>query len=111
MIGIKAIAGYLPEQRISNVDRAEEVGKDVDFIIDKVGFTSLLRKSDDEDTSDLCVKAFEALLTKMPEIDRDKIDCLIIAILCQRNSVQNMCYPSTHRTTWFFGRRQFLARR
>ncbi|MFT4823415.1 MAG: 3-oxoacyl-[acyl-carrier-protein] synthase-3 [Halioglobus sp.] len=78
MIGIKAIAGYLPQRRVSNVDRAEEAGKDVDFITDKVGFTSLLRKGDDEDTSDLCVKAFEALLVKVPDIDLQKIDCLIV---------------------------------
>lgn len=78
MIGIKAIAGYLPERRVSNVDRAEEAGKDVDFITDKVGFTSLLRKGDDEDTSDLCVKAFDALVAKMPAVEREKIDCLIV---------------------------------
>lgn len=78
MLGIKAIAGYFPEKRVSNVDRAEEAGKDVEFITDKVGFTSLLRKGDDEDTSDLCVGAFEALLEKHPEIDRETIDCLIV---------------------------------
>lgn len=78
MIGIKAIASYFPEQRVSNVDRAEETGKDVEFIIDKVGFTSLLRKNVDEDTSDLCVQAFEALLVKRPDINREAIDCLIV---------------------------------
>ena len=78
MIGIKAIASYLPEHRVSNIDRAEEAGKDVNFITEKVGFTSLLRKSSEEDTSDLCVKAFEALLTKKPDINREDIDCLIV---------------------------------
>lgn len=78
MIGIKAIAGYFPERRISNIDRAEAAGKDVDFIVDKVGFTSLLRKSDDEDTSDMCVRAFEALLADKPDIRREDIDCLIV---------------------------------
>ncbi len=78
MVGIKAIASYFPEKRISNIDRAEEAGKEVDFIIDKVGFTSLLRKGEDEDTSDLCVGAFEALLAQEPQIQRDQIDCLIV---------------------------------
>ncbi len=78
MIGIKAIASYLPNRRVSNVARAEEAGKDVEFITDKVGFTSLLRKAEDEDTSDLCVKAFESLLGKNPNISRDEIDCLIV---------------------------------
>ena len=78
MVGIKAIASYFPERRISNVDRAEAAGKEVDFIIDKVGFTSLLRKGEDEETSDLCVGAFAALLAQRPEIRRDQIDCLIV---------------------------------
>ena len=78
MIGIKAIASYLPEQQVSNVDRAEEAGKDVEFIIDKVGFTSLLRKSNEQDTSDLCVHAFEALLANNPYINKEEIDCLIV---------------------------------
>jgi 3-oxoacyl-[acyl-carrier-protein] synthase-3 len=78
MLGIKAIASYFPEQRVNNVDRAEETGKSVEFIVDKVGFTSLLRKSEEEDTSDLCVQAFEALLEKKPDINREEIDCLIV---------------------------------
>jgi 3-oxoacyl-[acyl-carrier-protein] synthase-3 len=78
MVGIKAIASYIPERRVSNVDRAEAVGKDVDFITDKVGFTSLLRKSDCEETSDLCVGAFESLLEKHHDIKREDIDCLLV---------------------------------
>jgi 3-oxoacyl-[acyl-carrier-protein] synthase-3 len=78
MVGIKAIASYIPERRVSNVDRAEEVGKEVDFITGKVGFTSLQRKSDGEETSDLCVGAFDALLKKQPDIKREDIDCLIV---------------------------------
>lgn len=78
MIGIKAIASYFPDRRVSNIDRAEEAGKSVEFIVDKVGFTSLLRKSDEEDTSDLCVKAFEALIAKNSDINPEDIDCLIV---------------------------------
>jgi 3-oxoacyl-[acyl-carrier-protein] synthase-3 len=82
MIGIKAIASYLPEVRVNNVSRAEEAGKDIPFITDKVGFTSLPRKDKADDTSDLCVKAFEQLLLKHPEITRNDIDCLIV---CTQN--------------------------
>ncbi len=78
MIGIKAIASYFPEQRVSNIDRAPEAGKSVEFITDKVGFTSLLRKGDTEDTSDLCVQAFKGLLAKKPDINPEQIDCLIV---------------------------------
>jgi 3-oxoacyl-[acyl-carrier-protein] synthase III len=82
MIGIKAIAGYLPENLVSNIDRAEEAGKDQAFITDKIGFTSLCRKNKDHETSDLCVNAFDRLLEKHPEINRDNIDCLIV---CTQN--------------------------
>jgi len=78
VIGIKAIASYYPEERVSNVDRAGEAGKSVEFITDKVGFTSVLRKSSEQETSDLCVHAFEALLQKQPAIDLQQIDCLIV---------------------------------
>ena len=78
MIGIKAIASYYPEERVSNVDRAGEAGKSVEFITDKVGFTSVLRKSSEQETSDLCVHAFEVLLQKQPAIDLQQIDCLIV---------------------------------
>jgi 3-oxoacyl-[acyl-carrier-protein] synthase III len=64
MIGIKEIASYFPEQQVSNVDRAEETGKSVEFIVDKVGLTSLLRKHEEEDTSD---------------INQQEIDCPIVA--------------------------------
>ena len=78
MIGIKAIASYFPDHKISNIARAEETGKDEDFITEKVGFTSLLRKGENEETSDLCVGAFETLMSANPGIPADKIDCLIV---------------------------------
>jgi 3-oxoacyl-[acyl-carrier-protein] synthase-3 len=78
MIGIKAIASYLPEQRIDNIARAQEAEKEVSFITDKVGFTSVARKDADEDTSDLCVKAFEQLSADNPDIDKQQIDCLVV---------------------------------
>lgn len=78
MLGIRAIASYSPDNLISNIDRAEEAGKAVDFIIDKVGFTSVLRKSEEQDTSDLCVSAFEALVAQNPEISREQIECIIV---------------------------------
>ena len=78
MLGIKAIASYFPERQVSNLERADESGKDVEFLTDKVGFTNVLRKAENEETSDLCVKAFEALLEKVPDLDRESIDCVIV---------------------------------
>lgn len=82
MIGIKAIASYKPDGLISNIDRAEKVGKDKAFFDHKIGFTSLCRKNEDHETSDLCTNAFEQLLKKCPSISRNDIDCLIV---CTQN--------------------------
>ncbi len=65
MVGIKAIGTYLPEGRISNYDRLEKFESDEDFIKNKIGILEVSLKSDDEDTSDLGVKAFENLASKI----------------------------------------------
>lgn len=81
MIGIRAVGRYVPETRISNVARHTEAGKDEAFVRDKIGFESLARREPSEDTSDLCVKAFEAL-EKKSGVDRLAVDCLVV---CTQN--------------------------
>jgi 3-oxoacyl-[acyl-carrier-protein] synthase-3 len=80
-VGIKAIASHLGELRIDNLARADEFGKSPDFIKDKIGFVYLARKLPHQDTSDLCVAAFENLAGKA-EIDPRSIDCLVV---CTQN--------------------------
>lgn len=77
MIGIKAIASYIPERRISNYRRKEEFNIDDYFIEEKIGVKFVAVKDDSEDTSDLCVKAFERLLSKV-HIDKNDIDALAV---------------------------------
>jgi len=81
MIGIKAIGTYIPSNLIDNYKRVTEFETDKDFIRDKIGFETLSRKSREEDTSDLCVKAFEDLCAKT-DITGDLIDCMIV---CTQN--------------------------
>lgn len=81
MIGIKEIGSYIPDLQIDNVLRAEQVGKDPAFIIEKVGFSKVSRKAPEQETSDLCVKAYDALLTKV-DLDPVQIDCLVV---CTQN--------------------------
>lgn len=81
MIGIKEIGSYIPDICIDNVARAAQAGKDESFIRDKIGFTGISRKSTEEDTSDLCVKAFAALKGKC-NIAIEEIDCLVV---CTQN--------------------------
>ena len=81
MIGIETIAHYLPQGRISNFDRAAQFGLKDDFITQKLGVPCVIRKSNDEDTSDLCLRAFEAL-KKRAQVAEEKIDCIIV---CTQN--------------------------
>lgn len=81
MIGIKAIGSYLAPHRISNVARTGQAGKDEAFIRDKIGFECLVRRETDQETSDLCVGAYDALKLQ-PGFDPQGIDCLVV---CTQN--------------------------
>lgn len=81
MIGIKAVGTYIPSNLIDNYKRVTEFETDKDFIRDKIGFETLSRKSREENTSDLCIKAFEDLFAKTG-ITGDLIDCMVV---CTQN--------------------------
>jgi 3-oxoacyl-[acyl-carrier-protein] synthase-3 len=81
MIGIEAIGTYLPQERVSNLERLEKFGLKEEFIHNKVGFSQLSKKSADDDTSDLCVKAFHDLIGKL-SLRTDEIDCIAV---CTQN--------------------------
>ncbi|MDA8239739.1 MAG: ketoacyl-ACP synthase III [Nitrospiraceae bacterium] len=63
-IGIQEIASYIPEGRISNYERKELFKIDDTFIEKKIGVKRVSLRGADEDTSDLCLKAYENLLKK-----------------------------------------------
>ena len=77
MIGIEQVGVYLPKNRISNYDRKEQFSIDNNFIEDKIGFISLAVKDVKEETSDLCVKAYENLIDKVL-IDKAQIEAIIV---------------------------------
>lgn len=81
MIGIKAIGSHIASNRVSNIARKDEAGKDEAFIRDKIGFESLAKRDAGQETSDLCVAAYEALRMQ-PSFDGSAIDCLIV---CTQN--------------------------
>lgn len=81
MIGLHAIASYVPPASISNYERREEFGLTDDFIVAKLGVESVSRKGADEDTSALCAQAFRNLQAKVALSAAD-IDCLIV---CTQN--------------------------
>lgn len=81
MIGIRSIGTCLGPRTVSNLERAEAAGKDDVFIRDKVGFTHLAKRNPEQETSDLCVGAWEDLARRAP-VDLAGIDCLVV---CTQN--------------------------
>lgn len=77
MLGIKEVASYLPEKKVSNYDKKEKFELDDDFIENKIGVKYHTLKEDDEKASALCVKAYENLLKKM-DITKEDIDCCVV---------------------------------
>lgn len=81
MVGIEAVGSYIPPARINNIARVKEFDTDKAFILNKIGFETLARKSDEDETSDLCVKAYEDLQIKI-DIPPNEVDCLVV---CSQN--------------------------
>lgn len=78
MIGIKSIASYVPVEGVDNYAQGAKFSKDQDFIFGKIGSTFLPRKQVDQETSDLCVEAAQALFAANPSLDPASIDALIV---------------------------------
>ena len=78
MIGIKAIASYVPTLTIDNIAQAKKFGESEDFIRGKIGAVHLPRKEVDQETSDLAVLAVEVLLEKCSELEKSVIDAIVI---------------------------------
>lgn len=77
MIGIEAIASYVPEQRVSNMNMCEQFEVDEVFLKDKIGVVNRAVKYADEDTSDMALKSFERLLAQTG-LAREAIDALVV---------------------------------
>ena len=99
MLGIKEIGSYLPKKRISNYDKKEKFNLDDDFIENKIGVKYHTLKESNEKASDLCVKAFENLQTKVP-LQKEDIDCMIVV-------TQNPDYNIPHTSAIVHGKLEF----
>ena len=77
MLGIQNIASYIPEKRVSNYTRKQKFDINDEFIKEKIGVEFIAVKSDTEDTSDLCIKAFHNLQEKV-SVNKDEIDVVVI---------------------------------
>ncbi|MEQ8228966.1 MAG: ketoacyl-ACP synthase III [Rhodospirillales bacterium] len=77
MITVRAIASYVPEGFENNYDQAGRFGLDRDFIAEKIGVERVSRRAKGEETSDMCVRAFEALQAKTG-LTTEGIDFLMV---------------------------------
>lgn len=78
MIGIKAIASYLPDRVIDNIAQGKVFGESEEFITNKIGAIYLPRKEDDQETSDIAAMAVKALFEKNPELKKSNVDALVV---------------------------------
>ncbi len=77
MIAITNIGCYIPEKKISNFDLLDKFETDENFITNKIGVVQRARKEPEEKASDLCIKAFANLQSKVT-IDLLEIDCCVV---------------------------------
>ncbi len=77
MIAITSIGTYLPENRVSNLDLLEKFETDEAFIREKIGVVRRAQKHPDEKSSDLCVKAYQNLVSKT-QLDASTIECCVV---------------------------------
>lgn len=78
MLGLKAIASYIPPDQTDNIIRGAKFGESEDFIRNKIGAVHLPVMDKGQDTSDLAVEAIKVLALKCPSLDLGKIDALIV---------------------------------
>lgn len=81
MIGVQAIGTYIPARRIDNRNRMDEFNIDETFLLDKTGMLGLSVKNENEETSDLCCKAFKDLIEKSG-LKPEEVECVVV---CTQN--------------------------
>ncbi|HVX26654.1 MAG TPA: ketoacyl-ACP synthase III [Parafilimonas sp.] len=90
MVGIKEISSYIPSKRVSNIERKETFSTDEDFILNKIGIVNVAVKENNENTSDLAIKAFRNLEKKIA-INKEEIE---VALLVTQNPDSNIPHTS-----------------
>lgn len=101
MLGIKDIAVYIPERRASNLELMEHFAVDETFLEEKIGVLRRAVKGEDEDTSDLALKALERLLAQQG-LARESVEALIVV-------TQNPDTNLPHVSALVHGRAQLAA--
>ena len=92
MIGIENIGVYIPENREYNLNKSYDgMSVNESFVRDKVGFISTARMGADEETSDMCCKAFDDLKSRAENLSVSAVECIC---LCTHNGDFQMPHTS-----------------
>lgn len=77
-LGIKDIGVYIPTTRTDNYEKLKKFGFKPTFLDEKIGVYKTSVKDADDECSDMCIKAWDALNKKTP-VNKDEIDVVIVA--------------------------------
>jgi len=91
-VGIRDVAGYLPERTCRNEEIAERLGFQRDFLTNKVGVETRHVAGANESTSEMCVKAFERLRAQHASDDFSDVGLLL---LCTQNPDYKLPHTSS----------------
>jgi 3-oxoacyl-[acyl-carrier-protein] synthase III len=75
--GIERIGAYVPEDSLDVCALGERLDANPQFVREKLGFASLRRKGSEEECSDLCVRAFNDLISNH-KVDLSEVDCVVV---------------------------------
>lgn len=77
-VRIGGIGGYIPTRRESNIERLADFGLNENFLSTTLGIFARALKEPEEQTSDLCVRAFHDLLTQLTVPTSDIQLCCVV---------------------------------
>ena len=78
MLRIKAVASYIPQETVDNFAQAAHFGEPESFVTSKIGAEIIPVKASEQETSDLCVLAVQALMERTPDFMSEDLDVLIV---------------------------------
>lgn len=77
MIGIQALSDWVCPNRVTNRDRLKKLNATEAVLDDKIGVMQVARLEVGEETSDLCVRAVDRVLSAA-DIAKESIECLVV---------------------------------
>ena len=78
MLGIRAIASFVPASGLDNIEQAARFDKTAAFVSERIGALFLPRMDSTWETSDLAGAAVESLLKAEPTLRSDLIEALFV---------------------------------